>query len=154
MNEITTMIHACYNEAYSAFDQFVQHELIKEKFPYCQVKRLGENLIVYFNIVDPDLSSTYKVQILYKSQQEHKVYIKSPRIAPSIAIHMYGDSSLCLYYPPDISPFRRIWIAKDLIPLTLSWVFLYEQWLVNGHIWAGEESPNHWWLITLLANRK
>jgi len=146
-NVITTMIKASYNEGYSKFEQFVQIELIKEKFPHCRIQRSGETIIVDFKISDPDLSSVYRVCIFFKSQREHKVFVISPGITPSIAIHMYRDQSLCLYYPPDISPFRRLWIALDLIPLTVSWVFLYERWLINGHIWEGAESPEHWWLM-------
>ncbi len=137
------MIRATYNEEYSALEQFVQLAAIRHHFPDCKTRIAGKVLYVDFVVRDPDYRNEYHVQVQYMSQSLHKVFILKPKIVASIAIHMYPDSSLCLYYPPDISPFRRLWVSYDLIPMTVLWLCHYEQWLINGNKWMGREAPGH-----------
>lgn len=146
---MTMTLQKICNQGYNSFDQFTQKELVKIKYPGCKTYHLGKVLVTEFTCTDVDFEDEYKVKILYYSQQRHRVFIEKPVIKPSIAIHMYLNGSLCLYYPPDISPFRRIWIATDLIPLTIQWICHYELWLKNGNIWLGQESPGHEKLLWL-----
>jgi hypothetical protein len=146
------MMGAIYKEGYSALEQFVQQEAVKKHFPSCKTRIEKQILFVDFKIQDPDYLTDYHLQILYRSQSQHKVFILSPRITPAVVIHMNPDTSLCLYYPPDISPFRRLGVSKDLIPMAALWVCHYEQWLINGNKWMGREAPGHQRLIQQLSN--
>jgi hypothetical protein len=137
------MIRAIYDEGYSLLEQLVQQEIVRQVFPHCTTRIQERTLLVDCLIQDPDYRADYYVQIRYVSQRDHQVFIRHPKITPSVAIHMYDNASLCLYYPPDISPFRRLWVAKDLIPMTALWVCHYEQWLTNGRVWTGREAPGH-----------
>ena len=148
----TTMIQAIYNEEYSALEQFVQQAVVRHYFPNCKVWVEGKILFIDFKINDPDYKNEYHLQIQYKSQYHHKVFVLKPKIVASVAIHMYPDSSLCLYYPPDISPFRRLWVGTDLIPMTALWLCYYEQWLINGNKWMGREAPGHQQLVQQMSN--
>ena len=145
------MIRAIYNEGHSPVEQFAQRFFMEQSYPGCIVRKEGMTLVVDFGIEDPDYATKYRLRIWYRSQREHKLFIIKPKIAPSPAIHMYSDGSLCLYYPPDISPLRRLWIHKDLMPMAALWVCHYEQWLVNGHIWKGREAPGHQQLLERLG---
>lgn len=146
------MIRAISKEGYSSLEQFAQLAVIEQCFPSCKTRFEGQILIVDFKIKDPDYKAEYQLQIQYKSQSLHKVLVIKPKIIPSVAIHMYPDSSLCLYYPPDISPFRRLWVGKDLVPMAFLWVCHYEQWLVNGKKWMGREAPGHELLLQQLLS--
>ena len=148
------MIRAIYNEGYSQLDQIIQQETVNQLFPDCRTLIKEKVLFVEFDIQDPDYRSTYKLQIKYESQRKHDVFILKPKIVPSVAVHMYPNSSLCLYSPPDISPFRRLWIGKDLIQRTALWVCHYEQWLINGNIWKGREAPGHAELLQRVNNQR
>jgi hypothetical protein len=132
-----------YKEGYSSLEQFVQQQVVQQVFPYCTTQVQGQVLLVDCLIQDPDYRSSYRLEVQYVSQRYHKVFVRHPKITPSVAIHMYPDASLCLYYPPDISPFRRLWVARDLIPMAALWVCHYEQWLINGNVWKGREAPGH-----------
>lgn len=147
------MINYFANNDYSGFDQFVQNELIRMLFPVCNSIIYEKKVVVNFEVKDEDFSTVYKLRVEYHSQNSHNVYVLKPLIEPSFYIHMYKDRSLCLYYLPDISPFRRIMVAKDLIPLAFKWVFLYERWIINGHRWEGPESPHHHLLMRDRQNR-
>lgn len=142
------------NRHYSAFDHFVQQQMLNEMVSSAQVSVQGKLMIVDFNVSRSYFTSIYSLQVLYHSQDLHAVIVKNPKVSPSIAIHMYDDRSLCLYYPPDISPFRRIWVYKDLIPMATLWVQHYERWLSNGNDWKGYEAPGHWFFMQQIAYRQ
>jgi len=146
------MMEEIYSAEYSALDLFVQQIVVRHCFPGCKTRIEQQILFVDFTVKEPDYKNEYHLQIQYKSQSLHKVFVLKPKIIPSVAIHMYPDKSLCLYYPPDISPFRRIWIGKDLIPMTALWLCHYEQWLINGHKWMGREAPGHEQLLQRFEN--
>ena len=147
------MIQVAIDRGYSDFDLFVQQQLLNEKIVSCRSKIVGNILIAECTIRRPQFSTGYRIQVLYHSQDLHGVWIGNTEIHPSMAIHMYSDRSLCLYYPPDISPYRRIWVASDLIPMAVLWVHQYERWLFNGHNWKGWEAPGHWFLMQQLQYR-
>lgn len=147
------MMWKTYKEYSSALELFVQQEVVRHYFPSCKTRIEKHVLFVDFRIQDPDYKNKYHLQIQYRSQYLHKVFVLKPKIEASVAIHMYPDGSLCLYYPPDISPFRRIWVGKDLIPMTALWLCHYEQWLINGNKWMGREAPGHTLLLERLNNK-
>lgn len=138
------------NKGYSELDIFAQRFMLGEYIKGVKSRVEGQLLIVDFSVARPYFSTTYELTIFYHSQNIHFVKVNNREIEPSIAIHMYEDRTLCLYYPPDISPFRRLWIAKDLIPLAVLWIHNYERWLYNGRDWKGWEAPGHWFLLQRL----
>jgi hypothetical protein len=140
------------NEA-SYIDRLLEKEYLKLLFPNCVARIQGNILYAEFIFKDVDFKDDYHIKILYESRNKHKVFITHPQIVPSVEIHMYPDASLCLYYPPDISPFRRLWIGKDLIPLAMKWVVNYELWLLNGYVWKGKEAPGHKELLLRIKNQ-
>ncbi|WP_181309021.1 hypothetical protein [Rufibacter sp. XAAS-G3-1] len=148
------MIRAIYNEGYSALEQCVQQFMVHQLFPGCKTRVENQVLLVDFTITDPDYKAEYHLQVQYISQSWFKVFVVNPKVKASVAIHMYPDSSLCLYYPPDISPFRRMWIGKDLIPMAALWICHYEQWRINGNTWKGREAPGHDQLLEQYNRRK
>lgn len=141
------------NKNYCPFEQYVQKQLVDAEFPECKTVSHNEILEVKFQYRHSRFLNEYHIRILYHSQQLHEVYIMNLDIDPSPKIHMYDNHSLCLYYPPDISPFRRLWITKDLIPMAILWTHQYERWLVNGNDWKGWEAPGHWFLLQQLRYR-
>lgn len=147
------MIRAINKERYLALEQFVQQVMVHRLFPGCKTRVEDQILIVDFTVKDPDYKAEYHIQVQYNSQCWFKVFVLKPKIRASLAIHMYPDSSLCLYYPPDISPFRRLWVGKDLIPMAALWICHYEQWRINGNIWKGREAPGHEQLLQQFERR-
>ncbi|MBU5220469.1 hypothetical protein KQI67_28255 [Bacillus albus] len=89
-------------------------------------------------------SSFYTVKIIYK-RFNPKVFIIEPCIHREVP-HLYGDGSLCLYYPNDNSYNDSLFIADTIIPWTAEWLYYYEKWLEDG-IWWGPEAPH-----TLIRN--
>ncbi|SFE52182.1 hypothetical protein [Spirosoma endophyticum] len=153
------MIPGEINRDSSAFELFIQRQLLDEYWPTCRVEQLINNqkqqfLKVDFTVKQPYFTTSYQIELRYLSQEIHRVWIRNRKIKPSLAIHMYSDRALCLYYPADISPFRRLWIATDLIPLAAKWVGHYEEWLFNGHKWPGIEAPGHDFLMQRLQYRE
>ncbi|MBF9255629.1 hypothetical protein I2I11_20195 [Pontibacter sp. 172403-2] len=147
------MIRPIYKERYSALEQYVQQIMVQQLFPGCKINVKNQILLVDFTIKDPDYKAEYHLQVQYISQSWFKVFVLKPKIIGSVAIHMYPDNSLCLYYPPDISLFRRLWVGKDLIPMAALWICHYEQWLINGNIWKGREAPGHDQLLAQFNSR-
>lgn len=146
------MIPGGINRDYSDVDIFAQRFMLSENIHGVESKVIGRLLTVNFSVHRPYFSTVYDLSVFYHSQDLHFVMVKNLEIVPSLAIHMYSDRTLCLYYPPDISPYRRIWIYRDLIPLATQWVQNYERWLFNGHDWKGWEAPGHWFLLQQLNN--
>lgn len=148
------MIPGSIDRNYSDLDVFAQQFMLSENIPGVKSKLAGQLLTVEFSISRPHFSAVYDLTIFYHSQDLHSVMVKNSEIIPSLAIHMYSDHTLCLYYPPDISPYRRVWVDRDLIPLATQWVQNYERWLFNGNDWKGWEAPGHWFLLQQLNNSR
>lgn len=85
------------------------------------------------------VGTTYHVVILYSPffrDRYDRIYIK--HIPYNNQIHMYPDSSLCLYHPYFDKPaFHRIEL-NSIIPWISEWITFYEQWKIYG-VWLGKE---------------
>jgi hypothetical protein len=117
----------------------IQKFLIDYFFPGIHSAQSGNELIIKYELRDPDWKSTYTIGILLKAFKEPKVWVLQPDIKPRLSIHMYQDKSLCLFHRADFGIFEKISIARQIIPWTIEWVHFYELWQVNGHIWLGKE---------------
>lgn len=83
-------------------------------------------------------SRRYRVEVVAHHSRPPKVWVRDPRI-PRSTPHIYGDGSLCLYWP-------RLWrwtrggsIAFDILPWACLWLDYYERWQVTGE-WLGPSS--------------
>jgi hypothetical protein len=79
--------------------------------------------------------------IRYKYGGVPIVSITSPLIEPSPVIHMYGDRSLCLYFPEDDRWKVSDDVHKKIVPWVAEWLVFYELYLLTGK-WLGPEAPD------------
>lgn len=117
----------------------LQKFMIEYFFPNTISKQTGNELLVKYELKDPDWKAAYTICIMTKAFKEPKVWVMKPDIKPTLSIHMYSDKSLCLYHRTDFRIFEKISLARQIIPWTIEWVHFYELWLVNGNIWKGKE---------------
>ncbi|MDB0610780.1 hypothetical protein PL371_02615 [Tenacibaculum maritimum] len=87
-------------------------------------------------------SNSYQIEIYYSpflwneiDKRYDRIYIRKPNVKFNPKIHMYGDKSLCLYYPNDYIgyvPLYKIlfWISE--------WLIKYEFYKRFG-TWIGNE---------------
>lgn len=85
----------------------------------------------------PYSSIEYDVQISLRLPEAPKVFILNPKIEYSSKIHVYKDTSLCLYYPKDNSWTINSTLAETIIPWTSEWLVFYELYKLKGK-WLGK----------------
>jgi hypothetical protein len=132
-----------YNDLYGSqeiADLQVQKTLVNHYFPFVTTSIINKTLLCHFEIIDKSLQQIYKVGIFYKSNLPPQTFILEPNIKSQPAIHMYENSSLCLYYPYDYIFNKRFCIALEIIPWTIKWIYCYETFKVNGGTWLGNEA--------------
>jgi hypothetical protein len=106
--------------------------------------RIHNKVLVCIGFIRPNgCKNKYKVKIEYVAGNEPKTTMLEPYVEPCKEIHMYQDYSLCLHYPPDLPWNEKILIHEYTIPWLIEWIVYYELYLINGKIWEGRESPNH-----------
>ncbi len=87
----------------------------------------------------PRISSpSYRLQICYSSGSIPKVWVLSPALADNPP-HVYGDGSLCLYWPKEWRWRDQEYIADTILPWAALWLYYYELWLDTGQ-WLGPSS--------------
>lgn len=79
-----------------------------------------------------EYSTVYHYKIIYKPNRPPQVFVVSPSIVYNDEIHMYGDGSLCLYYPKDFSWTSSSNLYNTIIPWTHEWFIFYELYLITG----------------------
>ncbi len=84
--------------------------------------------------------SDYKISIEYSPKSQPKIFISEPNILEN-APHRFPDKSLCLFKNSNFEWTNSNSIAKDIIPLIITWIYFYEIWLVTG-IWKGKEAKH------------
>ena len=72
----------------------------------------------------------------YKGRMD-RIYISNHKIEYHDDIHVYGDSTLCLYYPYD-KPLNGIIPLHKMIPWITEWCHFYEEWKKYG-VWLAPE---------------
>ncbi|HIK19294.1 MAG TPA: hypothetical protein IGS53_29005 [Leptolyngbyaceae cyanobacterium M33_DOE_097] len=84
------------------------------------------------------LSQKYRVAVSYKLCSCPTVKVIAPILLPKTP-HLWGDGTLCLFYPKE-SPWKRdMLIATTILPWTALWLYYYELWLDTGK-WLGPSS--------------
>ena len=114
---------------------------VKEAFPGTQSKIFHEKATLTLRIQPTEVSTEYEVKLIARQgRQTVKIFVTSPKIGKyegeKKVPHLYGDGSLCLYYP-DYNEwcYTDSW-AETLIPWTSLWLFYYEIWKETGE-WLG-----------------
>lgn len=116
----------------------IQEYFLNEKFPFVATKTEGNVLYWQYKITNSIWKNKYSFCGIYFNN-EFRVKIISPTIAPSSKIHLNSDSTLCLYHAKDLSWGQQISVAFDVMPWTLEWILLYELYLINGNNWKSKE---------------
>jgi hypothetical protein len=114
---------------------------INKYFPFLKCSLKNSHLRCVGKIRPNDGCDEYKIRIEYPKRSIPKVYIDSPKIIPSSAIHTYDDGRLCLYYPKDNPWSGTNHLHETIIPWTAEWLVYYELFKIHG-IWYGPEAPH------------
>jgi hypothetical protein len=83
-------------------------------------------------------SPTYRVEVRYRVGKIPRVRVLRPALVAG-APHLYGDGTLCLYWPREWIWHSYELIAETIIPWTGLWLYFYELWLDTGE-WLGPSS--------------
>lgn len=67
-----------------------------------------------------------------------RIYIGNKDIQYHPSIHMYGDTSLCLYHPILDKPLLKLIPLLKMIPWITEWCVHYSEWKKYG-VWLGRE---------------
>jgi hypothetical protein len=108
------------------------------QFAYCAGKRPAW----YGGLRPDDGSPEYQVTLEYGPGKAPKVWVLSPEIDKA-APHLYGDHSLCLYYPRHGEWHPSMFLAETIVPWAAEWLYFYEAWQVDPDgRWLGPEAPH------------
>ncbi|WP_316794422.1 hypothetical protein [Pedobacter frigoris] len=140
-------------KGYKYFYLNSQKQLIEKHYDFLKC-RIEKNVLKCVGWIQPEFcSNAYKVLIEYVVGKEPKTTILYPNVKPGVKIHMYGDHSLCLHYPPDMKWTEHTRVYQYTVPWITEWIIYYELYLVNGGLWEGKESPAHLTDATMNVNQ-
>jgi len=89
--------------------------------------------------LQPRLASpVYVIEVRYGSTDVPRVRVIKPALVKD-APHLYGDGSLCLYWPHEWWWTGNELIADTIFPWAADWLYFYELWLDTGE-WLGPSS--------------
>ena len=142
-----------YHDHYSFQELIGQMAKVKSQYAEVSYSAKGKHGAVegYITLRPTEESRTYKLRIAARVNSTIvSIYPVEPYIGTEVSgkkvPHMYGDGSLCLYYPK-----YREWKYSDswadtLIPWASLWLYYYEIWVVTGEwlgggIHGGKEKP-------------
>ncbi|HAW80220.1 MAG TPA: hypothetical protein DCX27_11245 [Balneola sp.] len=113
-----------------------QKSAVEKSFPFIHCRISSKGLICDGIFTLPKSSTEYEIQLKYEVSKRPKVYVLNPEIEYNQDIHMYKDSSLCLFYPPDNSWKKHSQLFDTIIPWTVEWLVNYEIFKLSGK-WVG-----------------
>jgi len=120
----------------------VEKFMVEQYFDWLSLDIRGNYLQGEAYLSPKGCTNNYQVQIYYspfllssKDKRYDRIYIKKPNIKFNPKIHMYGDTSLCLYYPND--NLNYVPLFKSLT-WTSEWLIKYEYFQQTG-TWIGNE---------------
>lgn len=120
----------------------VEKKLIEKHYDFLNCKIINGILYCYGIYQPTEDSITYSYRIKYAPLSNPKVTVTSPVISYNYDIHMYDDTSLCLYYPKDMTwdcSFHHLY--DTIIPWTHEWFVFYELYQFTGK-WLHPEVPH------------
>lgn len=111
----------------------VEKRLIEKHYDFLDCK-INKGVLYCYGICQPtEESITYSYRIKYAPLSKPKVTVTNPVIAYNDDIHMYNDTSLCLYYPEDMTwncSSHRLY--DTIIPWTHEWFVFFELYQITG----------------------
>jgi hypothetical protein len=111
----------------------VEKKLIEKHYDFLDCKIKKGILYCYGNYQPTEESITYSYRIKYTPLSKPKVTVTSPKISYNDEIHMYDDTSLCLYYPKDMTwDCSSHHLYDTIIPWTHEWFVFYELYQFTG----------------------
>ena len=133
-----------YNIAEQIVDKHIQLLDIEKHWPNASVSVLNNGIISVTGVFERKyFRYNYKYSILYNPLNGYnKSYISIPVITKNQFIHINSDNSLCLYHYRDYNPNKRFLLGSEIITWTIDWIYNYEEYLVNGNIWKGQEATH------------
>jgi hypothetical protein len=127
----------------SYLNLLIEKILIESKYDWLKCE-IEENVLIGQGYLSSATSKrNYKVRIKYSYFHPYRfdrVWIVEPNIGYHPKTHMYYDSTLCLYYPKDLS-IAKITPLATMLPWISEWVIKYEFW-EKYKVWIGEEAPH------------
>ena len=104
--------------------------------------RIQKGLAVWRGPLMPrSVSPVYQMEVHYRLKDIPKVWVISPTLLPN-SPHIYGDKSLCLYWPKEWIWHQDTIISETIIPWAADWLYYYELWLDTGK-WLGPSSHDY-----------
>lgn len=133
-----------------------QRRRMQFEWPQLSTTVHGGLVLVRGRVRPSPITSTYDIEVLYRSPRKPIVRILQPKLtrraaAPDEPIpHTYGfgtpgEETPCLYYPQDVQV-EKGWpagrsIATTIMPWLLAWLVDYELWHATGE-WLGGGVPH------------
>jgi hypothetical protein len=112
---------------------FLERKLLKKHFPFLSFQIKDGKLVCYGHFKPTEYSPIFYYKVEWIPGSSPKVFTIRPHIEYDDDIHMYGDGSLCLYYPKDfIYDSKSSHIYETIIPWTHEWFLFYELYLIKG----------------------
>jgi len=111
---------------------------VRQRFPGFSYKRVGGEVTWRGSLQPRATSPAYWVEVKYRVGRVPKVRVLRPSLVAG-APHLYGDGTLCLYWPKEWVWRCHELIAETVIPWAALWLFFYELWLDTGE-WLGPSS--------------
>jgi hypothetical protein len=126
------------SSGYQVADIVAQQARIKQAFPgFAWTWKAG--LATWTGELQPtENSGRYLIRITYRVGAIPKVIVLSPKLKAGCP-HLYGDGSLCLYWPKEWHWTRSAVIAETILPWAANWLYFYELWLDTDE-WLGPSS--------------
>jgi hypothetical protein len=121
----------------------IQIQAMRARYPQFNAKKHVNGDIVFIGKlqVKPELP-VYTVKVLYRGNSRPQVFILDP-LPVEGAPHIFpGSGSLCLYHSNNYQWTESKLIAHDIMGWTAGWIYFYEYWLQNNHVWIGPEVPH------------
>lgn len=87
----------------------------------------------------PD-SPVYPIRIVHKPGLQPQIFVPGHELNADCN-HLYGDSSLCLYWPKEWWWTPGESLVETLVPWSAFWLYYYELWETTG-VWLGPSSPH------------
>lgn len=119
---------------------YLEKLLVEDNFDWLNCGIDGKKLVASGVVRPKGCKDQYKILVHFSpflKNRPDRIWVMQPDIPYNRKIHMYGDRSLCLYYPGDIPPTRVLHLV-DMIPWTSEWLIKYEFWKKYS-VWLGEE---------------
>ena len=137
MEESIKKVHQKNWHIFLSFQKF----LVEQHFDWLELKVNLNNRSLQGRGVLSVNGKNHTVLLSYSPFHRYRydrIFIDDKSIKHHKEIHLYSDSSLCLYHPIiDQSIFQKTPLVK-IIPWISEWVIFYEQWKKYG-VWLGKE---------------